>query len=29
MAKFVLLYSGGSIPETEAEIAEVLTAWES
>ena len=27
MAKFVLLYSGGSMPETEAEQAAVLEAW--
>ena len=27
MAKFVLLYSGGSMPETETEQAEVLQAW--
>jgi hypothetical protein len=27
MTKFVLLYSGGSMPETEAEQAEVLKAW--
>ena len=27
MAKFVLLYSGGSMPETEAEQAATLQAW--
>jgi hypothetical protein len=27
MAKFVLLYSGGSMPETEAEQAAVLQTW--
>ena len=27
MASFVLLYSGGSMPETEAEQAAVLAAW--
>lgn len=27
MAKFVLLYSGGSMPETEAEQATVMQAW--
>jgi hypothetical protein len=27
MANFVLLYSGGSMPETEAEQAAVLQAW--
>src|SRR5215813_12994941 len=27
MAKFVLLYSGGSMPETETEQAAVLQAW--
>ena len=27
MAKYVLLYSGGSMPETEAEQAEVMKAW--
>ena len=27
MAKFVLLYSGGSMPETEADQAAVLQAW--
>jgi len=27
MAKFVLLYSGGSMPATEAEQAAVLQAW--
>ena len=27
MAKFLLLYSGGSMPETEAENAAVLKAW--
>lgn len=29
MAKFVLLYSGGGMPETEAETAEVMKAWEA
>ena len=29
MTKFVLLYSGGSMPETEAETAEVMKAWEA
>ena len=27
MANFVLLYSGGSMPETEAEQAAVMQAW--
>ena len=27
MAKFLLLYSGGSMPATEAEQAAVLQAW--
>ena len=27
MAKYVLLYSGGSMPETEAEQAAVMQAW--
>ncbi len=27
MAKFVLLYSGGSMPETEEEQAQVMQAW--
>ena len=27
MANFVLLYSGGSMPQTEAEVASVLQAW--
>ena len=27
MAKYVLLYSGGGMPETEAEQAEVMKAW--
>src|SRR5713226_4839665 len=27
MANFVLLYSGGSMPESEAEQAEVMQAW--
>ena len=29
MAKFVLLYNGGGMPETEAEQAVVLKAWEA
>ena len=29
MAKYVLLYSGGSMPETEAESAAVMKAWET
>jgi hypothetical protein len=29
MAKFVLLYIGGGMPETEAETAEVMKAWEA
>lgn len=29
MSKFVLLSSGGSMPETEAETAEVMKAWEA
>jgi hypothetical protein len=28
MAKFVLLYSGGGMPETEEENARVMKAWE-
>jgi hypothetical protein len=28
MADFVLLYSGGSMPETEEEQAEVMKAWD-
>lgn len=28
MAKFVLLYSGGGMPETEEESAKVMKAWE-
>ncbi len=28
MANFVLLYSGGSMPETQAEQAAVMKAWE-
>jgi hypothetical protein len=28
MAKFLLLYSGGSMPETEAEGAAVMKAWD-
>lgn len=28
MAKFVLLYSGGGMPETEEETAKVMKAWE-
>ena len=27
MAKYLLLYAGGSMPETEAEQAAVMTAW--
>jgi len=27
MAKYVLIYTGGSMPETEAEMAAVLQAW--
>jgi hypothetical protein len=27
MAKFLLLYSGGSMPETEVEVAAVTQAW--
>jgi hypothetical protein len=27
MAKFLLLYAGGGMPETEAEVAAVLQAW--
>ena len=27
MAKYLLLYGGGSMPETEAEQAAVMTAW--
>ena len=27
MANFVLLYSGGSMPQTEAEVASVMQAW--
>lgn len=29
MAKFVLLYTGGGMPETEAETAQVMKAWEA
>ncbi len=29
MSNFLLLYTGGGMPETEAEQAEVLKAWES
>ena len=29
MAKFLLLYMGGSMPETEAEMAQVMKAWET
>ena len=29
MAKFILLYSGGSMPESEAEVAAVMKAWEA
>jgi hypothetical protein len=29
MAKYLLLYGGGSMPETEAEQAQVMKAWES
>ena len=29
MAKYLLLYAGGSMPETEAEQAAVMTAWTS
>ena len=28
MAKYLLLYNGGSMPETEAEMAQVMKAWE-
>ena len=28
MAKYLLLYSGGTMPETEAEQGEVMKAWE-
>ena len=28
MAKFVLLYAGGGMPETEEETAKVMKAWE-
>ena len=28
MTNFLLLYSGGSMPETEAETAQVMKAWE-
>lgn len=28
MAKYLLLYSGGSMPETEEETARVMKAWE-
>jgi hypothetical protein len=28
MAKYLLLYSGGSMPETEAEQAAVMKAWD-
>ena len=29
MAKFILLYGGGSMPESEAEVAAVMKAWET
>jgi hypothetical protein len=29
MKKFVLLYNGGSMPETEAEGAKIMKAWEA
>jgi hypothetical protein len=29
MAKYVLLYIGGGMPETEAETAQVMKAWEA
>ena len=29
MASFLLLYTGGGVPETEAQQAEVLKAWEA
>ena len=29
MANFLLLYTGGSMPETQAEQAKVMQAWES
>jgi hypothetical protein len=29
MAKYLLLYSGGSMPETEAEQAAAMQAWEA
>jgi hypothetical protein len=29
MTKFVLLYAGGGMPETEAETAKVMKAWEA
>ncbi len=29
MANFVLLYSGGGMPETQAEQAQVMQAWEA
>lgn len=29
MAKYLLLYSGGGMPETEEETAKVLKAWEA
>ncbi len=29
MAKYLLLYSGGSMPETEAEQAQAMKAWEA
>ena len=29
MTKYVLLYSGGSMPESEAEQAQVMKAWEA
>jgi hypothetical protein len=29
MAKYLLLYSGGKMPESEAEQAAVMAAWES
>ena len=29
MANFLLLYTGGGMPETQAEIAQVMQAWEA
>ena len=29
MAKFIMVYHGGSVPETEAEQARVMDAWSS